>query len=94
MCVQHPYKDKPTHQGRRENDGGHETQKYLAGLNMSEDEAINVYTFLVVFSRLFGGKRTTKLDIAYFPTYGKWRDKSLQTGLGYDLEKMLYPVHR
>ena len=24
----------------------------------------------------------------------KWRDRSFQKGLGYDLEKMLYPVHR
>ena len=53
-------------------------------LKMSEDEAITVFTFLVVVPSLFGGKRANKSDIAYLPTYIKWRDNSLQTGLGYD----------
>ena len=52
-------------------------KKDLASLKMSEDEAIAVYTLLEVAPRLFGGKRTTKLDIAYLPTNGKWRDKIL-----------------
>ena len=43
---------------------------------------------------LFVGKRTTKSDINYPPTYGKWRDKISQTGFGYDLEKLLDPVHQ
>ena len=60
-------------------------KKYLAILKMSEDEGIKIYTFLVVVPSLFGGKITTKSDIAYLQTYGKWRDKSLQTGLGYAL---------
>ena len=42
---------------------------------------------------LFEGKRTTKPDISYLPTCVKWIYKSLQTGLGYDLEKLLDPVH-
>ena len=67
--------------------------KDLASLNISEDEAITVYTFSVVVSSLFAGKRTTKSDIAYLLTYGRWIDKSLQTSLGYDFEKMLDPVH-
>ena len=68
--------------------------KDLASLKMSEDEEITVYTFLVVVPSLFGGNRTTKSEISYLPTYGRWRDKSFQTGLGYGLEKMLDPVHR
>ena len=69
-------------------------KKYLASLKMQEDEAINVYTFLLVVPSLFGVKRTTKPDISHLPTYGKWRYKSLQKGLGYDLEKMLDSMHR
>ena len=53
-------------------------KKYLARLKILEDESITVYTFLVVVP-----KRTTKSVIAYLHTYGKWRDNSLQTGLGY-----------
>ena len=59
--------------------------KKLASLNMTEDEAISVYTFFVVIPSLFGVKRTTKSGITYLPTYGIWGDKILQTGLGYDL---------
>ena len=69
-------------------------KKYLAILKMSEDEAITIYTFSVVVPILSGGKITTKSEITYLPTYGKWRAKSLQTGLGYDLEKMLDTMHR
>ena len=68
-------------------------KKYLTSLKMSEDEEITVYTFLVVVPSLFGGKRTTKSDISYLTTYGKCRHKSFQTGLGYDLEKMLDIMH-
>ena len=68
-------------------------KNYPAGMNMLEDEAITIYTLSVVVPSLVGGKRTTKSDIAYLPTYGKWRNKSLQKGLGYDLEKMLDPIH-
>ena len=68
-------------------------KKYLAILKRSEDEAITVYTFLVVVPRLFGDKRTTKSDISYLLTYVKWRDNSFQTGLGYDLDNMLDLVH-
>ena len=61
---------------------------------MLEDEAITVYTFLVVVPILFWGNRTNKSDIAYLPTYVKWIYKSLQTSLGYGLEKMLDISHR
>ena len=69
-------------------------KKDLEILKISEDEAIIVYTFSVVVPRFFGGKITTKSDIAYLPRYGKWRDKILQTGLGYELEKMLDTIHQ
>ena len=69
-------------------------KKDLESLKMSEDESITVYTLSVVVPSLFGGKRTTKSDIAYLPTYGNWRDKSLHTGLVYDLKKMLDPINR
>ena len=69
-------------------------KKDLAVLNMSEDGAITVYTFSVVVPSLLWGKRTIKSEIAYLPTYGKWRDNIFQTGLVYDLQKMLDPVHR
>ena len=61
-------------------------KKDLASLKMSEDKEITVYTFSVVVP--------SRLDIAYLPTYGKWRYNSLQTGSGYELEKMLDPVHQ
>ena len=60
-------------------------KKGLASPKMWEDEAITVYTFSVVVPNLFGRKKTTKSEIAYLPTYGKFRDNSLQTGLGCDL---------
>ena len=49
---------------------------------ISKDEAINVYTFLLVVPGMFGRKRTTKSDIAYLTTSGRWRDKSFQIDLG------------
>ena len=49
-------------------------KKDLEILKMMEDEVIIVYSFSVVVPRLFGGKRTTKSDISYLPTYGKWRE--------------------
>ena len=67
-------------------------KKDLASLNMLVDEAIRIYTFSVVAPSLFGGKRIAKPEIYYLPIYGNCRDKSLQKGLGYDLEKMLNPV--
>ena len=68
-------------------------KKYLVILKMSEYEAITVYTFLVVVPSSFGVNRTTKSDINYLPTYEKWRDKSFHIGLGYDLDKMVDPIH-
>ena len=59
-------------------------KKDLSSLNMSEDEAITVYTFSVVVPSLLGGKRTNKSEIAYLPKYGKWRDKSFQKDLSHD----------
>ena len=66
----------------------------LAILKMLEDEAIAMYTFSVVVPRLLGRNITTKSDIYYLPTYGKCRNNSLQTCLGYDLEKILDLVQR
>ena len=58
-------------------------KKYVASLNMLEYEAITVYTLSLVVVSLFGGKGTNKSEIYYLPTYEKWRDKNVQTGLGY-----------
>ena len=69
-------------------------KKYLASLNMYEDEAITVYTLSIFAPGLFGGKCSTKSDIGRFLDYAKWRNKSLQKGLGYNIEKMLDPVYR
>ena len=69
-------------------------KKYSASLNMSEDETITVYTFSIFTPGLFGGKRSTKSYIVTLPNYTKWRNKYLQTGLGYDIEKMFDPVHQ
>ena len=52
-------------------------KKYLASLNMSEDEAIIVYTLSIVNLGLFGGKRSTKSAIGPLPDYAKFRNKSL-----------------
>ena len=68
--------------------------KYLSRLNMSEDEAITVYTFYIVAPGFFGGKCSTKSNISPFSNYTKWHNKYLQMGLGYDIEKMLEPVHQ
>ena len=69
-------------------------KKGLVSLKMSEDEANTVYNFSLVVPILLGGKITTKSEITYLSTYGKCIDTILQTVLGYDLEKMLDPVHR
>ena len=61
--------------------------KYLESFNMSEDEAITVYTLSIFDLGLFGGKRFTRSDIGTLPDYTKERDKSLQIDLGYDIEK-------
>ena len=68
-------------------------KKYLAILNMFEDEVITVYTFSIVDPDQFGCKRSTRWGMGPLPDNTKWRNKSLQTGLGYDIEKMLDPVH-
>ena len=61
---------------------------------MSEDESITAYTLSIVSPGLFGGKRSTKSDIGPLPDYAKWRNNYFQTGLGYDIEKILDPIHR
>ena len=60
-------------------------KKYLAILNISEDEAITVYTFYIVSPGLFEGKRSTKSEIGTLPDYTKRRKKSLQMGLVYEI---------
>ena len=57
----------------------------LASLNMSEEKSITVYTSPLFPQDLFGSKLSTKSDIRPLPDYIKWHDKSLQTGLGYDI---------
>ena len=69
-------------------------KKYFTSLNMFEDETIKVYTFSIVDLRFFGDKCSTKSEIGPFPDYSKWHNKSLQTGLGYDINKTLDPVHQ
>ena len=58
-------------------------KKYVASLNMLEYEAITLYTLSLVVVSLFGGKGKNKSEVYYLPTYEKWRDKNVQTGLGY-----------
>ena len=60
---------------------------------MSEDEAITFYTLFIVQPGLSWGKRSTKSDIGILPDYTKWRNKYLQTVLGYNIDKMLDPFH-
>ena len=57
-------------------------KKYFVIINMSEDEAITVYTFYIFNPGLFWGKRSTKSDIRTFPDYAKCPNNSLQIGLG------------
>ena len=61
---------------------------------MYEDETITVYTLSILSPVLFGGKWSTKSDIGPLSDYDKWRNKYLQTCLGYDIEKFLGPVYR
>ena len=68
-------------------------KEYLASLNMSGDEVMTVYNFSIVSPGLFGGKHSTKLDIGHLPEYIKWRNKSFQMVLGYDINKMLDIFH-
>ena len=65
----------------------------MANLNTYEDEAIKVYTFSIVDPGLFGGKLSIKSDIGPLTVCTKWRNKSFQTGIGYDIEKMLDLFH-
>ena len=60
---------------------------------MYEDEAMKVCTFSSATSGLFGGKKSYKSDIGHLPDYEKWRNKYLQTGLVYEINKMLDTVH-
>ena len=68
-------------------------KKYFTSLNTSEYEARTAYNFFIAYLPLFGGKRSTKSDIGPLPDYANWHHKSLKTGLGYNIEKMLDPVH-
>ena len=63
----------------------------LAILSISEYEAITVYTFSIVSPGLFGGKCSTNPDIRTLRNYTNWRKNSLQTDLGYDIEKKVGP---
>ena len=68
--------------------------KYFESRNISEDKAITVYNLSIVAPGLCGGKWYTKSDIGPFPDYSKWCNKSFQTVLGYDIDKMLDPVNQ
>ena len=63
-------------------------KKYLASLNISEDETITVNTFSIFVLGFFGGKCSTKSDIRPLPYYAKWCNKSLYTGIRYDIGKL------
>ena len=51
-------------------------KKDMESINMYKYEAIKVYTFSIVSTGLFGGKRSTKSYIGPLPDYIKWRNKS------------------
>ena len=67
-------------------------KKDIKGLDLSEDEALVVFSHTSVMPPLFGGKRSEKTEIGNLPTYAKWRTKSTQTGVAFDMEKYLSMV--
>ena len=69
-----------------------QNKRDMASLKISEDEARTVYTFYIVLPGLIGGKVSTKSDIGPLLDYTKWYNKSLHTGLGYDIKHLLNTV--
>mmetsp|Transcript_20683 Transcript_20683/g.30304 ORF Transcript_20683/g.30304 Transcript_20683/m.30304 type:complete len:733 (-) Transcript_20683:5335-7533(-) len=65
------------------------SKKDIRGMNLSEDEALTIYSHSAVLPPIFGGRKTEKSEIGTLPTYNKWRNKTTQTGLAYDIERYL-----
>ena len=81
-------------------DGAGEVGDYLKrkkdakSVELSENEAIVIYSFLDEAPPLFGGDKSEKSDIHSLPSYVKWRNKGKQSGLGYELQYKLKGVER
>ena len=53
-----------------------------------------LYSFLDEAPLIFGGDKSEKTDIQSLPTYGKWRNKAKQSGLGYEVQTKMKSVER
>ena len=69
-------------------------RKDARSVELSENEAIVLYSFLDEAPPMFGGDKSEKTDIQSLPTYGKWRNKAKQSGLGYEVQTKMKSVER
>ena len=58
-------------------------------MNISEDEAISIFSHSSVLPPILGGNKTSKSEIGTLPSYEKWREKKTQSGLAFEIEKFL-----
>ena len=69
-------------------------KKDAKSVELSENEAMVVYSFLGEAPPIFGGDKSEKSDIHLLSSYSKWRIKGKQSGLGYEIQNKLKGVER
>ena len=69
-------------------------KKDAKSVELSENEAMVVYSFLGEAPPIFGGDKSEKSDIQLLSAYTKWRIKGKQSGLGYEIQNKLKGVER
>ncbi len=67
-------------------------RKDAKSINLSEDEALVLFSFQASVPPLFGGTKSDKSDIELLQKYSDWRDKGTQSGLGYEIDSRLTSI--
>ncbi len=67
-------------------------RKDAKSINLSEDEALVLFSFQASVPPLFGGTKSDKSDIELLQKYLDWRDKGTQSGLGYEIDSRLTSI--
>jgi hypothetical protein len=70
------------------------TKKDVISLNLSEDEALSLYTHSFILPTMFGGKATAKSSLGGLQSYKDWRSKSTLFGLAYDIKNHMTLVEQ